>query len=521
MVTRTRESAANSQRERYSANHDPDHDAGNEPEVNYSPDRSEAAHQDHAMRFEEAISGQARAAYRNRKDLMDYSAEDRKEVLREWVEGFHGTVFESANERLDAARDIAASVFRPYHDRLDAHEYETSKLSPEEPFDIYVVMGANTNLAGAASATGEGAANDAGQQNYIDIKVKNLEEAQRIMQETGGQARITYLERHHLQAYENRFAAFLMQSREDPDSYVSHLEETLSGASAFSRGEDDLGFWQSTSFDWLVEHEKSDEVAVAIVIDSAVAGNWSTFDVYLDYLRDQGQDVSNYEIIGRRWQERHIPEATEALNDLDRAEFDKTITASGEDANDLLYRIRTNTGFIDHSRAENYHPPELPEEFTSVADAHEYITAAAAELTHLQNAGAIEPVAYDNTKLLLLEMGLLTEEIDDKKNYPDVTDRGFEHGELAKLSAVNVFLIQAACDGLGDQKPEPGEFNADRNDSSTAEASFGYNPDDEEDANRTATYDKSITCRVSNKAKNEPSKFLLSVGVYTVGALVG
>ena len=95
----------------------------------------------------------------------------------------------------------------------------------------------------------------------------------------------------------------------------------------------------------------------------------------------------------------------------------------------------------------------MPEEFTSVADAHEYITAAA-ELTHLQNAGAIEPVAYDNTKLLLLEMGLLTEEIDDKKNYPDVTDRGFEHGELAKLSAVNVFLIQAACDGLGDQNPE-------------------------------------------------------------------
>ena len=292
MVTRTRESAANSQRERYSANHDPDHDAGNEPEVSYSPDRSEAAHQDHAMRFEEAISGQARAAYRNRKDLMDYSAEDRKEVLREWVEGFHGTVFESGNERLDAARDIAASVFRPYHDRLDAREYETSKLSPEEPFDIYVVMGANMNLAGAASATGEGAASDAGQQNYIDIKVKNLEEAQRIMQETGGQARITYLERHHLQAYENRFAAFLMQSREDPDSYVSHLEETLSGASAFSRGEDDLGFWQNRSFDWRVEHEKSDEVAVAIVIDSAVAGNWSTFDAYLDYLRDQGQDVS-------------------------------------------------------------------------------------------------------------------------------------------------------------------------------------------------------------------------------------
>ena len=119
------------------------------------------------------------------------------------MEGFHGTVFESANERLDAARDIAASVFRPYHDRLDAREYETSKLSPEEPFDIYVVMGANMNLAGAASATGEGAASDAGQQNYIDIKVKNLEEAQRIMQETGGQARITYLERHHLQAYEN------------------------------------------------------------------------------------------------------------------------------------------------------------------------------------------------------------------------------------------------------------------------------------------------------------------------------
>ena len=341
MVTRTRARAANNPRERYSTNHDPDHAADNEPEVNYSPDRSEPAHQDYAMRFEKALSGQAQATYRNRKDLMDYSAEDRKEVLRGWVEGFNGTEFESANERLDAARDIAASVFRPYHDRLDAREYETSKLSPEEPFDINVVMGANAE----AAAAGNGAATDAGQQNYIDIKVKNLEEAQRIMQEIGGQARITYLERHHLQAYENRFAAFFMQSREDPDSYVSHLEETLSGASAFSKGEDDLGFWQSTSFDWRVEHEKSDEVAVAIVIDSAVAGNWSTFDAYLDYPRDQ--DVSSYEIIAHYWQERHIRDATERLNELDRAEFDETMVASGEDANDLLYRIRTNVVFVN------------------------------------------------------------------------------------------------------------------------------------------------------------------------------
>ena len=66
MVTRTRERAANNHRERYSVNHDPDHAAGNEPQVNYSPDRSEAAHQDYAMRFEEALGGQAQTAYRSR-----------------------------------------------------------------------------------------------------------------------------------------------------------------------------------------------------------------------------------------------------------------------------------------------------------------------------------------------------------------------------------------------------------------------------------------------------------------------
>ena len=228
------------------------------------------------MRFEEALSGQAQATYRNRKDLMDYSVEDRKEVLRGWVEGFNGTEYESANERLDAARDIAASVFRPYHDRLDAREYETSKLSPEELFDINVVMGAS---AETGAGSGAGAASDAGQQSYIDIKVKNLEETQRIMAETGGKAQITYLERHYLQAYEDQFAAFLMQSTENPDSYVGHLEETLSGASAFTNGKDDLGFWQSSSFEWLAEHEQSDEVAVGIVIDNAVAGNWTTNDL--------------------------------------------------------------------------------------------------------------------------------------------------------------------------------------------------------------------------------------------------
>ena len=344
MVTRTTERTANSHRERYPTNYDPDQ--GDGEIANYSPDRSEAAHHDYAMRFEEVLNGRAQSAYRDRKDLMDYSAEDRKEVLGGWVGGFNTMQFDSANQRLDAARDIAASVFRPYYDRLDAQEYEVSKLSPEGLFDINVIMGANAET-GASTA----AANDAGQQNYIQIEVKNLEEAQRIMAETGGQARITYLEQRHLQEYENRFAAFLMQSAEGPDSYVSHLEETLGGASAFSKGEDDLGFWQSSTFDWLAEHDKSDEVAVSIVIDSAVAGNWSTFEAYLDYLRDLGQDVSQYETIAQRWKDRHIRDATEALNDLDSAEFVKTMNASSADANDLLYRIRTNTGFIDHRKS--------------------------------------------------------------------------------------------------------------------------------------------------------------------------
>ena len=343
MVTRTRERPANSYQERHSANYDPITTPATS-RINYSPDRSEAAHQDYAMRFEEALGGQAQTAYRSRNDLPDYPAEDRKEVLQEWVEGFNGTEFESANERLDAARDIAASVFRPYHDRLDAREYETSKLSPEELFVINVVMGAS---AETGAGSGAGAASDAGQQSYIDIKVKNLEKTQRIMAETGGKAQITYLERHHLQAYEDQFAAFLMQSTEDPESYVGHLEETLSGASAFNKGEDLLGSWQSSPFDWQVEHGKSDQVAVGIVIDGPIAGNWSTYEAYLDYLRDQGRDDSNYEYMGRRWQERHIREATEALSDLDRAEFDETMVASAEDANNLLSRIRTNIGFVN------------------------------------------------------------------------------------------------------------------------------------------------------------------------------
>ena len=310
MVTRTKARTANSHRERYPTNYDPDH--GDGQIANYSPDRSEAAYHDYAMRFEEVLNGQAQSAYRNRKDLMEFYTEDRKEVLGGWIEGFNSMQFDNGNQRLDAARDIAASVFRLYYDRIDAREYETSKLSPEELFDINVIMGANAET-GASTAV----ATDAGQQNYVQIEVKNLEEAQRIMAETGGQARITYLERHHLQEYENRFAAFLMQSTGNPDSYVNHLEEALSGASAFTNGKDDLGFWQSSSFEWLAEHEQSDEVAVGIVIDSAVARNWSAFEDYLDYLRDQGQGVSQYETIAQYWKDRHIQGTTEALNDLD------------------------------------------------------------------------------------------------------------------------------------------------------------------------------------------------------------
>lgn len=291
MVIRTTERTANSHRERYPTNYDPDHSDGKI--ANYSPDRSEAAHDDYAMRFEEALSGQAQSAYRNGKDLMEFSTEDRKGILGGWIEGFNSMQFDNGNQRLDAARDIAASVFRPYYDRLDAQEYEVSKLSPEELLGINVIMGANAET-GASTA----AATDAGQQNYAQIEVKNLEEAQRIVRETGGQARITYLERHHLQEYENRLAAFLMQSTENPDSYVGHLEETLTGASAFTNGKDDLGFWQSSSFEWLAEHEQSDEVAVSIVMDSAVAGNWT--------------------------------------------------------ANDLLYRIPENARFTDHNKPERF-----------------------------------------------------------------------------------------------------------------------------------------------------------------------
>ena len=186
MVTRTTERTANSHRERYPTNYDPDH--GDREMANYSPDRSEAAHHDYAMWFEEVLNGQAQSAYRNRKDLVEFSTEDRKEVLGGWIEGFNSMQFDNGNQRLDAARDIAASVFRPYYDRIDAQEYEVSKLSSEELFDINVIMGANAET-GASTA----GATDAGQQNYVPIEVKNLEEAQRIVRETGGQARITYL----------------------------------------------------------------------------------------------------------------------------------------------------------------------------------------------------------------------------------------------------------------------------------------------------------------------------------------
>ena len=501
MVTRTRTRTGNQHRENYSARENSDYGNDDQQAAQHRSDRPDEMHHDYVLRFEERLSDRALTTFQGRSDPMDFSPEHREEVISGWVEGFNDMGFDSANERMEAAQDIATSVFRPYHDRLDAREYEASQLNAEELFNLNVLMGANADTVAAngnvnSGNLGDGAlVKDNSQQNYIEIQVDNLDDALRIIQESGGQARITYLERHHLQQYENRFADFLMQSSQNPDEYAGYLETALAGASAFTNGGDDSDFWLSSPFEWFAEREIVDDVAISIALDSAIAGNWVTFEAYLDQLRGEDVDVDAYETVETIWKERQIQDATSALNDHDRSRFESAIYTSGKDAADLLYRIKNNTGFIDHDRVVDYNPPELPAQFSTIEETHGYISVAAKQLVYLQRENAIEAVAYENSKSLLLEMGKLADDIDEKEADPSINDLRFEYGEMRKLAAgVDFFLSQGS-------HYEPEEYTSGANDASET-------ADEAEAAD-----DQVVVYPVTDQAKHDLRDALLSGGI--------
>lgn len=353
MVTRMRSRRTENYRERYPTEHNLSEAVSDHDVASHQRDQNQQDHSDYAIRFEETLGDKARAAYRDRRDLADYSDEVRLEILAGWVQGFNNAGFTDCHEREAAARDVAASIFRPCHRRLDECEHAESQLSADELKQLNFVLGGNQSCDGKA-----------GDQDWVEIKVADLAEAHQVMGDTGRQAQITYIERHHLLEYERELAAMLYRSNTDPEGSLRRIDSILNGASAFSKGEDDFRYRYDTTFDWLAAQDKDDDSVAGVAIDGAIAGNWSTFEEYMDYLAGRGADVTQYLVLAETWKNRQADLAREALDDPDRAAFEAMMNGAQQDAIDLIHRIRDGTSFVDPKQVEDYEPPPLPGNFS-------------------------------------------------------------------------------------------------------------------------------------------------------------
>ena len=353
MVTRMRSRRTENYRERYPTEHNLSEAVSDHDVASHQRDQNQQDHSDYAIRFEETLGDKARAAYRNRRDLADYSDEVRLEILAGWVQGFNNAGFTDCHEREAAARDVAASIFRPYHRRLDDREHAESQLSANELKQLNFALGSNQK--------GDNKADD---QDWVEIKVADLAEAHQVMAATGGQAQITYIERHHLLEYERELAAMLYGSNADPEGAQRRMDSILNEASAFTKGQDDFRYRHDASFDWLAAQDKNDDSMAGVAIDSTIAGNWSTFEDYMDYLAARGTDVTEYLVLAEIWKNQRADLAREALDDPDRTAFEATMNRSQQDAIDLIHRIRDGTSFVDPKQVEDYEPPPLPGNFS-------------------------------------------------------------------------------------------------------------------------------------------------------------
>ena len=219
----------------------------------------------------ERLDGQTRAALKYGHNLGDYDPEDRRAIIGNCADAFNSIEWTSANERYEASRDIAQTMFKPLYQEIELRELQGNpNFSPEVLKTLEDEGIKQVSYQPAATA-----GNDHRTIHEIYLKVDDMATAQRIIDRTGGIAQV--VSREKLENSEKEFASALYDSSPgDPDSYEK-LSRILNEAIEFSKP----GALHGQAMDqWLAQADNG----------AQTEGRWSAFANSLkEKLQERGE----------------------------------------------------------------------------------------------------------------------------------------------------------------------------------------------------------------------------------------
>ena len=177
-------------------------------------------------KFQEQLEGAARerstAVFNGERSITEFKAEERAEIVQDWISGFNAMQFADNKERRATALEVPASVFKPIYQRAELEEFR-SQIDPV----VFKALKSKGVEDVRFKNNGPGA-------GEIFIEVPSKEQARNILRKSGERAYAVEAEKLH--AYEWDFSKALFHSDKEPENSAWSMNEILDATIAYATG---------------------------------------------------------------------------------------------------------------------------------------------------------------------------------------------------------------------------------------------------------------------------------------------
>ena len=372
-------------------------DEKSEHKTNYPGAKEESAlesNNKHVIEFHnrlEEINEHAAFAFDNREDIGQYPATNRKEMIASHLEAFNSVEFhENANDRLDAAKDVAETVFEPLHKYIATNMLESQH-------------NVNPKLVSAMEEEGiehveEMLARDASGNIALKFTVMDQETAERLVERFEGQLHIVTKEEAKeynssngdkiIEDYQGKFADTLNltdgKNEAAADAAAERLFEIFNEAHDYSRNQ-----WtkealepKEVNADEFSELATLDEARRYMEVDRMLHGTWKELLEPINEMHwNMDPQYNGANEVYRTIEDVHANGIWATLEDQNYDNF-KLISENIQNCKEEFSKAMTeNTGFI---KLNGYDQHVLPESFDSVEKANDYSDAMNAHLYQIR-----------------------------------------------------------------------------------------------------------------------------------------
>ena len=357
----------------------------------------------HVLEFHnklEEINEHAAFAFDNREDIGQYPASNCKEMIASHLEAFNSVEFDgNANDRLEAANDIAKTIFEPMHKYI-----ATNMLESQHNVDPQLVRAMEEE---GIEHVEQMLARDASGNTALKFTVMDQETAERLVQRFEGQVHLVTKEEAKeytsanadkiIEDYQNKFADTLNLTDGADEALAQaaaeRLFEIFNEAHDYSRNQ-----WtkeamepKEINMDQFSELSTLDEARRYMEVDRMLHNTWKDLLEPINQMHwNMDPQYNGANEVYRTIENLHANGIWATLEDRNYDYF-KLISENIQNCKEEFSRtIKEDTGFI---KLEGYEQHVLPEKFTSVQEAQDYSDAVKEQLYQIKY---VNTTAADN-----------------------------------------------------------------------------------------------------------------------------